>query len=413
MKRNTLALILLTSLFFFWGLASNMTDTLLAAFKRIMSMTDFQTSLIQLSFYGAYFFLAFPAALFIRRYSYKAGVLLGLSFYIAGALLFYPASLTMQYGHFLIALFILAGGLSVLETAANPYILVIGPKETATRRLNLAQSFNPIGAVTGVLLSKLFILSGLDRADAARRSLMTPEQLHILQTSELKAVMGPYAGVAFVLIVIALIIRFTPLPKTSGAGSAFSIAASLKKLMSVPRYWKGVMALFAYMGIQIGVWSFTIRYVMAELAVAEDEAANYYILSLVLFTAGRFIATGIMKYFLPSKILGIAAIAGIVSLLTAIFTAGMTGVIALMMVSAFLSLMFPTIFGLAVDGLGEDTKIAGSGLVMAILGGAVFPVMQAAISDVTGSIKISLFLPALLFLVVFFYARYIWRKDTA
>ena len=409
MNKNAFALTLLISLFFFWGLAANMTDTLLAAFKKIMSMSDFQTSLIQMSFYGAYFFLAFPAALYIRKFSYKAGVLLGLGLYIAGALLFFPASISMQYGHFLVALFVLAGGLSILETSANPYILVVGPKESATKRLNLAQSFNPIGAITGVILSKFFILADLNQADAALRSRMLAAELEAVQTAELNAVMGPYVGVAVLLILIWLAIRFTNMPKTSDAGSAFNIGASLKRLIKVPAYWRGVIAQFFYMGAQIGVWSFTIRYVMSELSIAEDEAADYYIISLVLFTGARFLATWLMNYIKPTVMLGSAAIMGAFATLVALSTSGMTGVVAFMSISAFMSLMFPTIFGLAADGLGEDTKIAGSGLVMAILGGAVFPVLQGLISDATGSIKLSLVLPIICFIVVFLYAVFIYR----
>src|SRR3990172_6455323 len=199
-KNITVPFILVTSLFFMWGLANNMTDTLLSAFKKIMSMSDFQTSWIQVAFYGSYFCLALPAAIFIKKYTYKSGVLLGLGLFIAGSVLFYPASKTMLYTNFLIALFILAGGLSILETAANPYIVAMGPEETGVRRLNFAQSFNPIGSITGVILSKVFILSKLNAADVNQRAAMGAEQLQAMQSQELAAVMGPYVGVAFFLI---------------------------------------------------------------------------------------------------------------------------------------------------------------------------------------------------------------------
>ena len=205
-KFHIITFALVTSLFFLWGLANNMTDTLLAAFKRIMSMSDFQTSWIQIAFYGSYFCLALPAAILIKKFSYKTGILTGLGMYFIGAILFYPASKTMQYGFFLLALFILAGGLSILETTSNPYIKAIGPEETGTRRLNFAQSFNPIGSITGVVLSKFFILSHLEMASAQDRAAMTHDQLAVVQAHELGAVMGPYVGVAFVLLILWLII---------------------------------------------------------------------------------------------------------------------------------------------------------------------------------------------------------------
>lgn len=411
MKKNTIAFVLLVSMFFFWGLAANMTDTLLAAFKKIMSMSDFQTSLIQLSFYGAYFFLAFPAALYLKKSSYKSGVLLGLGLYIVGALLFFPASQSMQYGHFLVALFILAGGLSILETSANSYILVIGPSQTATKRLNLAQSFNPIGAFTGVMLSKYFILSGLDHADKWSRSKMTTEELSQVQMAELSAVMGPYVGVAIILVIIWLMIKMTEMPHASDAAVTMDTRESLHRLIRIPRYWKGVIAQFFYMGAQIGVWSFTIRYVMHELNIFEAEAANYYIISLVLFTAARFLATWMMNFISPVIMLGGAAIMGAIATFVAVLSSGIVGVVALVSISIFMSLMFPTIFGLAADGLGDDTKIAGSGLVMAILGGAFFPVAQGVISDSLGSIKLSFIIPIICFGVVIWYACFVGLKD--
>ncbi len=214
-RRFLWAFILLTSCFAWWGLANNMTDTLLAAFKQIMSMSDFRTSWVQMAFYGAYGCLALPAALFIRRFTYKAGVLLGL--FITGALLFYPASLTMNYFHFLGALYVLASGLSILETSANPFIIALGPEATGTQRLNLAQSFNPLGSIVGVLLSQQFILSNLNQASAAERAQMAPEQLQAIQSQELTAVMGPYVGVAAVLVVIWIMIATTRMPEASGS----------------------------------------------------------------------------------------------------------------------------------------------------------------------------------------------------
>src|SRR5699024_3049061 len=221
---------------FMWGLANNLTDTLLAAFKNIMSMSDFQTSWIQLSFYGAYFCLALPAAIFIKRFSYQAGILLGLGMYAAGALLFYPASIIMQYGFFLTALFILAGGCSILETSCNPYIIAMGDEATGTRRLNLAQSFNPIGSISGVVISKFFILSQLHASGAEERAAMSAEQLNNIQQAELGAVMGPYVTLGFVLLGIWLLIAFTKMPKASTETTQINLWPTIKRLVKKKNY---------------------------------------------------------------------------------------------------------------------------------------------------------------------------------
>lgn len=401
---NAWPFILVTSLFFLWGLANNMTDTLLAAFKRIMSMSDFQTSWIQMAFYGSYFLLALPAAILIKKYTYKSGVLVGLGFFIIGALLFYPASITMVYGHFLAALFILAGGLSILETAANPYIIAMGPEETGTRRLNLAQSFNPIGSITGVLLSKFFILSHLNLSSAEERAGMEAAELQAIQSEELTSVMGTYVGVAFFLLLVWVLVKFTKMPKASDEDNNLQITASLKRLWQNRNYRWSVIAQFFYMGAQIGVWSYTIRYVMQELGLNEDDSSTYYLGSLILFSGSRFIFTGLMKYFSPRALLLTSAIGGGISTLLVIYTGGITGVIALVAISGFMSLMFPTIYGLGMTKLGKDTKIGGSGLIMAILGGAVLTAVQGQISDMTGSIHLSFYMPLFCFAVVALYA---------
>lgn len=401
---NLWPFVLVTSLFFLWGLANNMTDTLLAAFKRIMSMTDFQTSWIQLAFYGSYFLLALPAAILIKKYSYKSGVLVGLGLFIAGSLLFYPASITMIYGHFLVALFILAGGLSILETAANPYIIAMGPEETGTRRLNWAQSFNPIGSITGVLLSKFFILSDLKLLSSEERGVMGTEELAAIQSEELTAVMAPYVGVAVILLIIWVLVKFTNMPEVSDKTEKLEIGGSIKRLLKNRNYSFAVIAQFFYMGAQIGVWSFTIRYVMLELGYNEDRASNYYLISLILFSFARFVFTGLMKFFSPRSLLLVSAIgAGICSLLV-IYSGGLLAVYALVGISGFMSLMFPTIYGLGMHRLGRDAKMGGSGLIMAILGGAVLTAVQGQVSDLTQSIHVSFYIPLVCFVVVGIYA---------
>lgn len=400
--------VLLTSCFAWWGLANNMTDTLLAAFKRIQSMSDFETSLIQIAFYGSYFCFALPAAIFIKRFSYKSGVLLGLALFIAGGLLFYPSSKTMEYWHFLVSLYILAGGLSILETSANPYIIVLGPEETGTQRLNLAQSFNPIGSILGVVLSKLFILSNLNQLSAEERAALPAEELVRIQSGELAAVMGPYVTVSFILVAIWILIALCRMPhgsdRPAGGSRQMHLGPALKRLLRNRTYLWGVVAQFFYVGAQIGVWSFTIRYVMFELGVNEEQASSYYIAALVLFAASRFVCTGLMSFFTPRQILCTLSLLAVLCCLVVAFAGGYPGVVALVCISGCMSLMFPTIYGLAVRGLGEDTKLAGSGLIMAILGGAVLTAVQGAVSDAAGSIALSYVVPMGCFAVVAYYA---------
>ena len=410
-KFSKLPFVLITSLFLVWGLSNNMTDTLLAAFKRIMSMTDFQTSWIQIAFYGSYFCLAIPAALYIKRFSYKSGVLLGLGLFIVGSTLFYPASISMQYGHFLTALFILAGGLAILETTANPYIIAMGPEETATRRLNLAQSFNPIGSIFGILLGKIYILSHLNPASSEERALMDPAQLDLIQSEELNAVMGPYVVVAIVLILLWLLIYFVKMPKASDAAQDFSIAPAVKRLIKNKSYLTGIVAQFFYVGAQIGVWSFTIRYVMQELQLNEQEASNYYLASLVLFMCSRFICTWLMKFIRPGVLLISLSLLALLATICVIYLGGILGVYALVLISGCMSLMYPTIYGLAISGVGSDTKIASSGLVMAILGGAVLTPLQGLLSDATQSINFAFFVPLISFVVILVYAINVSKKS--
>jgi FHS family L-fucose permease-like MFS transporter len=407
--------ILITSLFFLWGVANNMTDTLLAAFKRIMSMTDSQTALIQVVFYGAgYGLLAIPAAIFIKKYSYKAGVLLGLGLYSIGAMLFFPAKLTADYYWFLAAIWILSGGLSILETAANPYILSMGSDETGTRRLNLAQSFNPIGSITGILLSQQFILSKLNKANAIERAAMNPENLQRIQNGELNAVTITYVTLGLLLIIIWILIATNRrMPKTSEAGGPLNFGSTFRRLLHKKHYVWGVVAQFFYVGAQIGVWSFTIRYAMKELRFEEIElpvgktpeqmAATYYLASLILFTISRFVCTWLMKFIAPARLLTILAGLAVVFTIMVIYIGGEPGVYALIGISGCMSLMFPTIFGLACRGLGEDTKLAGSGLILAIFGGAVFTQLQGVVSDITGNINLAFWVPLCCFIVIAYY----------
>ena len=389
--------VLVTLLFLLWGLANNMTDTLLSAFKKIMSMSDTQTTFIQFAFYGAYFCLALPAALFIRNHSYKSGVVLGLCLYAGGAILFMPAAKTASYAFYLIAIYVMAGGCSVLETTANPYILSMGPAETATRRLNIAQAFNPIGSILGIVLSKVFILKDIS----------------------LYSISGTYITLGLVLLGILIVMLMIKMPEgrddEGGQAEGVSMKSTIKRLWANRRYRRGVVAQFFYVGAQIGVWSFTIRVVMQELGVNEAEAANVYLVAIVGFCASRFLYTWLMRYFAPSKLLVFGSVMSLVCALVVVMAAG-TGwllVTFLVLISIFMSLMFPTIYGLALEhveqpergGCVGDAKIGASGLIMAILGGALLTPLQGVLSD-TFSIYTSFMVPSVCFAVVLLYALY-------
>jgi len=407
-KKYLLPFCLVTVLFLLWGLANNMTDTLLSAFKRIMSMSDAQTSLIQFAFYGSYFCFALPAALYIRKYSYKSGVILGLCLYAAGAILFFPASKTASYAFYLAAIYIMAGGCSILETTANPYILSMGAPQTATRRLNIAQSFNPLGSITGILLSQYFILGELSSASAAERAAMSPEKLEALQAHELGAVTGTYMTLGFVLLAIMVVMLLVRMPEGRDDGAADSLKETFRRLLSNKTYKWGVVAQFFYIGAQIGVWSFTIRLVMQELGILEARAATIYLVSIICFSAARFLFTWLMKWFRPSKLLLWAAVADIVlcALVVLCKGSGWLCVGALVGVSFFMSLMFPTIYGIALTDVGADAKIGASGLIMAILGGALLTPLQGRISDLFG-VNVSYLVPLGCFVVVLAYACFV------
>ena len=348
-KKYLLPFVLVTSLFLLWGLANNMTDTLLAAFRNIMDMSDTQTSFIQMAFYGAYFCVALPAALFIKRHSFKSGVLLGLVLYALGALLFLPAAMASNYAFYLVAIYIMASGCSVLETTANPYVMSMGSPETATRRLNIAQSFNPIGSIVGIMMSKYFILEDLS----------------------LYSVSGTYSVLGIVLLLIMVVMIFSNMPQGRSAEGGDGLRAVFVRLSRNNTFVYGVVAQFFYVGAQICVWSFTIRIVMQELNVNESEASTYYLISIVGFCLSRFVYTWLMKYFNPVWLL---VFSGVASLLCTCLVAGGAGggyglVVALVCVSVFMSMMFPTIYGTALASVlegerPEDAKIGASTLIM-------------------------------------------------
>ena len=404
-----LVFILLITCFAAWGVAANMTDPLVKVFSQIFAMSTVQSALVQFAYYGAYFCLAIPAAFINRRYSYKTGVLCGLGWAVIGALAFYPASLAMNYHYFLAALFILASGLSILETSANPFVMAMGPMENATRRLNLAQAFNPVGTNLGVFLAATLILPNLHIAEAADRALMTVEELQLVQGAELKAVMLPYVSMALALLLIWLMILFSKVPQpreaVASSISELHFTQTLKRLMANPHYRFGVIAQFFNVAAQVCAWTFTIQYVQQAIGGTAADASVYLQYSLLVFLVSRFAMTWLMGYVRPTVLMTILAITGSALCLFAMLNPTISGVWAVVSISACLSLMFPTIYGVALKGLGEDTKFGAAGLVMAILGGALLPLVQGAFIDVFTT-AISYVVPGICFLVVAAYGYF-------
>jgi len=401
-RETLLPFILLTICFAAWGVAANMTDPLVKVFSKIFTMSSLQSALVQFAYYGAYFCLAIPAAFINKRFSYKTGVLTGLGCAAAGAFLFYPASQTMTYGFFLLALFVLAGGLSILETSANPYVMAMGCEQSATRRLNLAQAFNPVGTNLGVFLAATLILPNLNQASADQRASMSAAELKSVIGAELDAVMVPYVGMAFVLVMVWIAIACIKTPvneSTEQRAENIQLGASLKRLMLNRHYRFGVLAQFFNVGAQTCVWTFTIQYAMAAIGGNEVDGGQVLQYSMIVFLISRFVMTWLMQYLYPAKLLMIMSLiaAGLCIVMTQ--APNMVGVVSLVAISACLSLMFPTIYGIALEGLGEDTKLGAAGLVMAILGGAILPLFQAAIID-SWSVIVSYVVPALCFLLV-------------
>ncbi|MBR9792758.1 MAG: L-fucose:H+ symporter permease [Gammaproteobacteria bacterium] len=401
-RETLLPFILLTICFAAWGVAANMTDPLVKVFSKIFTMSSLQSALVQFAYYGAYFCLAIPAAFINKRFSYKTGVLTGLGCAAAGAFLFYPASQTMTYGFFLLALFVLAGGLSILETSANPYVMAMGCEQSATRRLNLAQAFNPVGTNLGVFLAATLILPNLNQASAEQRVSMSAAELKSVIGAELDAVMVPYVGMAFVLVVVWIAIACIKTPvneSTEQRAENIQLGASFKRLLLNRHYRFGVLAQFFNVGAQTCVWTFTIQYAMAAIGGNEVDGGQVLQYSMIVFLVSRFVMTWLMQYLYPAKLLMIMSLiaAGLCIVMTQ--APNMVGVVSLVAISACLSLMFPTIYGIALEGLGEDTKLGAAGLVMAILGGAILPLFQAAIID-SGSVTLSYVVPALCFLLV-------------
>ena len=410
-KKYLLPFILITCCFALWGFANDITNPMVKAFSKIFRMSVTDGTLVQVAFYGGYFCMALPAALFIKRFSYKSGILMGLGLYALGALMFIPARAIGSYYPFLIAYFILTCGLSFLETTANPFILSMGEKETSTRRLNLAQAFNPIGSLLGMWVAMNWIQAKMSPLSTAERATLNDAEFEALKQSDLSVVVGPYAAIGMVLVVIFILILITKIPsnKIENDGVSRAFGPSVKRLFANKSYREGVIAQFFYVGAQITCWTFIIQYgtkvFMAE-GIAEQTAEimsqRLNIIAMVLFCGSRFLCTWLLKWFKPAKML--ATFASIAILLTIIVIAigGRTGLYSLVAVSACMSLMFPTIYGLALKDVGSDAEIGSAGLIMAILGGSLLPPLQAMIID-AGYTAFSFIVPAICFVIIFIY----------
>lgn len=407
-----LPFILITFCFSLWGFANDITNPMVKAFSKIFRMSVADGALVQVAFYGGYFAMAFPAAIFIRKHSYKTGILLGLALYAIGALLFIPAKMTGLYYPFLGAYFILTCGLSFLETSANPYILSMGTEETATQRLNLAQAFNPIGSLMGMFVAMNFIQAKLNPMDTAERALLGDAEFNLVKNSDLATLIAPYIIIGVVIIAMFIIIKLSKMPKIEDDSKSTPFLVSLKNIFSIARYREGVIAQFFYMGAQIMCWTFIIQY-GTQLFVGEgmDEKAaemlsqKYNIIAMILFCSSRFICTFLMRFINPGRLLSILAIVATCLTVGVIVSQTRMGMYCLVGVSACMSLMFPTIYGIALKGLGEDTKFGAAGLIMAILGGSVMPPIQAVIIDmkeISGfpAVNISFALTLVCFIVV-------------
>ena len=410
-----LPFILITMCFALWGFANDITNPMVKAFSKIFRMSVTDGALVQVAFYGGYFAMAFPAAMFIRKYSYKAGVLMGLGLYAIGALSFFPAKLTGDYHPFLLAYFIMTCGLSFLETSCNPYILSMGTEETATRRLNLAQAFNPIGSLMGMYVAMNFIQNKLNPMDTAERAQLGQAEFEAIRDSDLSVLIAPYLTVGIVILMMFVVIMIARMPKNADQSHSIDFISTLKRIFSRKRYRYGVIAQFFYVGAQIMCWTFIIQYgtrlFMAqgmEEIDAEVLSQKYNIIAMVIFCISRFICTFILRYFNPGALLATLSVAATILTTGVIFIDGIYGLYCLVGVSACMSLMFPTIYGIALKGMGDDAKFGAAGLIMAILGGSILPPLQASIIDCKTlfgmpAVNVSFLIPLLCFIVIISY----------
>ena len=398
-NKRSAAIILITALFFLWGFALNLNPILIPHLKKACQLTDTQSALVDSALYIAYFLLAIPAGKFMKKYSFKSGIIFGLILFAGGAFLFYPASISRIYSFFLGAIFIMGCGMAFLETAANPYIIVLGDPDTATQRINFAQSFNGLAASIAPLVGGLFILSG-KTLSSDQKSFMSPAQLNEYLNHEAAAVQLPYLVIGLVVLSVAIMIYRTKLPEITNVDSSLEIEGSIYKEKNL---MFGVLAQFFYVGAQACVSSFFIRFSDKVAAMGEKSAAFYLFIALMGFMVGRFVGTALIRFFSAAKLLAIYSIINMSLLILSVSLHGKFPVYALMGVEFFMSIMFPTIFSLGIRGLGSKTKEGSSLLIMAIVGGAVFPVIMGRVSDMS-SIQTAYLVPAVCFIVVLLFA---------
>ena len=418
-RKVLLPFILITSLFALWGFANDITNPMVSAFKKILELNNTQASWVQAAFYGGYFTMALPAAYVVRRYTYKLGIKTGLVLYALGALLFYPAAAMENYYFFLMALYILTFGLAFLETTANPYIMAMGSEETATRRLNLAQAFNPLGALSGLFVAQTFILGALRSDDVGPDGGNIYETLSgaakaAVKSSDLMIIRNPYVGLGLFVILMLVLISLVKMPENLAKDKSGGMRQAIGRIFKKERFVGGVIAQLFYVGAQIMCWTYIYQYA-ENLGIDNRAAVNYAYMALGIFLLGRFICTFLLKYINSGKLLMLLAVAAVGFCLGTIFIEGPGGLYSLVLISFCMSLMFPTIYGIALTGLGDDAKPASAFLVMAIVGGAFMPILQGLILDIGGTayddarilgvpeVNISFALPMLCFLVVAFY----------
>lgn len=421
-KKMLIPFILITSLFALWGFANAVTDPMVQAFKKVLELSNSQAAWVQMAFYGGYFCMALPAALFVRKYSYKVGVLIGLALYAVGALLFYPAAITEQFWFFCLGLYILTFGLAFLETTANPYILAMGSPETATQRLNLAQAFNPVGLLLGLVVAQQFVLKRLQSVDYDDFSALSEAKKAMIRTSDLMAIRNPYVILGLVILAIFFLILVSKMPQAKEEGGIPSLKDTFNGLAKNKKYVFGVLAQILYVGAQIMCWTYIYQYAEA-IGMSSGDAANYQILAFILFLVGRAIGTYMLRFISPGKLLMYFAICASLCSLGAMYIEGMVGLYSLVGVTLFMSVMFPTIYGVALNGLNEEeSKIGAAGLVMAIVGGALMPKLQGMIIDVGGNavddiritgvteVNFSFVLPLLCFVYIAWYGLQVFKK---
>ena len=395
---------LVTTLFFLWGIPNNLNDVLIRQFMKSFVMTRFEAGLIQFAFYLGYFVLAMPAALVMRRLGYKSGFVIGLGLYTVGAVLFWPAAELGRYSFFLFALFVIASGLSFLETASNPFIAQLGDARTAARRLNLAQAFNPLGSITGVLIGTVFIFSGVELNPTQVAALQARHAYHAYLHSETLRVIAPYLGLAAVTLTMLVLIAATRFPSSLTASEHHGEPHGSARLLLQPHFVMAVAAQFAYVGAQVGTWSYFISYIQAYTGEPEKIAGYFLTGTLVLFGAGRFFSAWLMRFVEPSRLMAIYALVNTALAATGVLLPGWPGMIALLATSFFMSLMYPTIFAQGIRGLGETAKLGGSLIVMAIIGGAVLTLAMGFLSDRFASVAIAYLVPTLAYVFIALYS---------